>query len=233
MSKTRNCDECGKEYQYKLETSKYCSGSCRAKASQKSKGLGEVDTRTAPVAKRPELPKRLHYDIPTEISASAQFIIDQLKKDVDRWEKATNERESELKDKTKEVEKLRTELAEIKTDQRIAEQTAPGGLSGLMDSPGFQTLIEKIGPGLGVLSEKIANWMSAPTGNQIAGPPNANDPIAQFTQWLQSLDEENRILVWKLFQYLASLQPGDLAMTLGNMQNMGLLGNMWANETGT
>ena len=216
MSKKRNCDECEKEYTYKLASSKFCSGSCRAKSAIKKKGLGEV-TNSKPTVKAPE---RLRFDTPSDIGPQAQYIITQSAKEADRWERLYNETRTELKDKEKTEKQLRDELAQI-------EASAPGGFSGIMESPAFSQLLQHAGPGIGKLAEKFADWVSSSgsTAPQISGP-GGNDPLAQFAQWLASLEENTRLQVWQLMQYLSSLPPQDLEMTLMQLENMGILSPM-------
>lgn len=49
----RKCDVCGKEYEAKRKTSKYCSNTCRSRASRAHAFTGELK----PVKKRPPVQK--------------------------------------------------------------------------------------------------------------------------------------------------------------------------------
>lgn len=232
MSKTRECNECGKEYSYKLETSKFCSGTCRANAANKRKGLGDTDLPTSAPAKfiESKSPKRTEITMPDGIGPQAQYIIGQATKEADRWEKYSDELKADLKEKTKEAEKLREELNNLKNEQRIAEATGPSGLGGLMESPGFSKFLEYAGPGISKISEKLGDWITSPGKGvpQIAGPDTDNPGLNEFIQWLTALDENTRLQVWQLISYLSTLNQNDLSITLSQLQSMGMLGKMWA-----
>lgn len=226
MSKTRDCNECGKPYEYKLETSKYCSGTCRANAATKRKGLGETENPiSTPKNVDIKAPKRTEINMPDGIGPQAQFIINQATKEADRWEKYSDELKADLKEKTKEAETLRRELDTIKIEQA----SGPSGLQGVFESDGFSKLMEHAGPGIGKLSEKFADWLSSIGSGtkQISGPDTNNPGLNEFIQWLASLDENTRMQVWQLMQYLSSLNPNDLNMTLNQLQSMGMMGPMW------
>lgn len=220
MSKERDCNHCGKTYTYKLNSSKFCSGSCRASAAVKKKGLGAITT-TKPEVKTPE---RNRFDVPNDIGPQAQYIITQSNKEADRWERLYNEVRTELKEKEKAEKQLRDELAQIKTDQKIAEASAPGGLSGLMESPAMAQILQHAGPGIGKLAERFADWVAnSPSTPQISGTGGNGDGLTQFAQWLASLDEDTRLQVWQILQYLSSLPPHELQNMLIHFESMGIL----------
>ena len=206
----RTCPQCGNEFEGKANK-KFCSNTCRSKASlirmySGTNGLGTAPpTVQRPVTSGPTpLP-------PAVQDPASQFIISQLTRERDKLE-------TQLDDEKKLTKTLKEKLeAEIQAHKDFKTQTQiegiknekPGGLNGLLQQPipdgslGARA-IEAAAPAIQSLIERMT---SAQGQGQIAGAPTGS-PMAALAQWFDPLPLDVKQNVWKLFQAL-TIMPND------------------------
>lgn len=205
----------------------YCSNTCRSKASIiKNAGLGNL----VPAQKEKEneptrKPMQVDSPVLSQLPVHAQFIIDQLKKETQRWETDFKE-EREARKKLKEENRdLRNQLAEMKTEQKIKaieeEHKKPGALEGILDSP----LGQHLGPALGKLAERFVDAIpmnaGAATLTQVAGVSGEqNEQVTQISNWYIAQPAEVQEVFYKLVNDMAGKQPDELKIKMKYIKNL-------------
>ena len=192
---------CGIEFTATNPKRRYCSNGCRGRHSIERSAMAGMESRE---------PVELSA---TGLSPQAQYIIRDLEKRSDRWERLYDEATGEIKDLLKERDELRNALATVKTDQRIRdiENARPGGLGGLLDHPAVSELV----PHLGRILE---SWL-APGGapGQIAGPQGAGKS-AQIIKWLGMLPSDVQDNIYRMLDELSKIQ--DVATVNNTIQRI-------------
>lgn len=197
------CKQCGKPFEAKRKDKIYCEDTCKNLASferrvKRQSGLGFLETK------------------PTDFSQNSGYnsadpwIIKQL-------EAQLLERKNEvisLKTDKKEVEdnlrKTKEELAELKTNIRIADierkNAKPSGLAGFADqaAPLFQALEIK-GEHAIALLDRVATIFGKPLQKQIATGEDTNSDVAQIITWLNALDDNYRASVLQLLTAISAI----------------------------
>lgn len=217
---TKTCKHCGNEFE-KLKHYRYgnyCSGSCSVKAARiKRKSLGNIQPETftqSAINLKPEtqnpatkfidtpLPKLPAPTLPANAdSTSAQFMLQWLAKDRDRYETAYNS-ERELRKKLRdEKDKLEKEFEKYKYEQQLEKisNSKPSGLQGISENPLILKLAEHAGPALGKILERLAE----PGAPQLAGAEN--NAALSFAQWLATKQPETQQYLIKMLSALAQL----------------------------
>lgn len=229
--KTRNCDlpSCGKEYTYKLGSSKYCSGTCRAKASVLN-GVAQptdketTDERITSVKRTAQTP--VYDPSGTIISPQAQFMINQLEKESARWEKLYEEERGKKSKVKKELEKITKELTDLQKDNAISDATKPTGLNGIMESPGFAALAPYLGPLVQRFGERGIDLITG-NGGKIAGAEETDvqeSPIASIATWFSSLGESTKAQVLAFMKFLSTQDETSVARIMAQIQASGMMG---------
>lgn len=223
--KTRNCDHCKKEYQYKLGSSKYCSGTCRAKASVlngaqlvRPEVVTDEESRISPA------PVRASLELSPAISDQARFMIRQLEKECDRWEAAFKE-EKEKKSKVKKtLEKVEKELSELKQEIAIDSATAPSGLQGIVESEGFKQLAPFIGPVLQKLGERLLVPGEGNSAQMEGAGENNSSPISGISEWFNSLSDSTKTQILSFMQFLSKQDETSVARIMAQISASGMMG---------
>jgi len=187
---TKKCEflGCEKTFEAKRKDKRFCSATCRAKHSIiSSSRMGAITDTPKPEVrktKEPEssLPPRTSMPMPGNLDSNGQFIFNMLNRDIDRFEKAFHEERQKKKKAREEADKLRTELAELKTDLRIrdieTENKKPSTLDGLKES--FTSLLDhpNIGPHVGNF---VGNLLNGGMAGGMGQFPAAGDEETQHT----------------------------------------------------
>lgn len=193
---------CSKEFEAR-EGKKYCCGSCRAKASVYNKTQHTLGNIPAQETTPKQFGFKPSFNMPTD-PASA-FIIEQLKKERDRWESEYREEKATAKKLKEEKEALEKKIMTMENDQRIAqiENAKPSGLNGLLETPGGQKLLEICAP-------MIQRMIEAPTAApaQMGGTPAG--PAALFETWFRKLGMSTQQTVWLMLQGLSNMPETEL-----------------------
>ena len=191
----RKCEleSCGKEFVPKNDRAKYCSPSCNATASKIRTAMKHG--MTVPALGGIEHQANPLFAIPPH----AVMMIDMIKKECDRWEKAYD----------KEVEKR--EAAEKKYNDlkdEVAQDENPKGLQGFV-----QNNTEIISKALDHLGPVLAGWLTPKNGapspkvlegaaeQQLTG--NTAQYVKLFAEWMAKLNEQSQANVWHLLSLLA------------------------------
>jgi hypothetical protein len=197
-AKTRNCDHCGKEYAYNLASSRFCSSPCRAANAKKnprqqsSMNFMEPQQGNAPVSQQSAPDNTLLSGLGKLqqmffMPPHAQYMIDHLKKEADRWENRSEE-------ERKKREKAEEELKQLKLD--MEKQQNPGGLQGFAEkNPDI------IGKLIDVLGPKVASLIPEPSPQQQIAGPGGNgltEPLQQLIQWTASMPPETQESFWQM-----------------------------------
>lgn len=221
-----NLPSCSKEFAPR-KGKIYCSNTCRSKASIiKTSGLGNlVQTEIKKEdASTPKASPAIDHSVMNQMPAHAQFIIRQLEKESDRWEKAYNEQKKKRSDLIEQLTKIQTELAELKTEQKInsieQEHKKPGALQGILDSP----LGQHIGPALGKLAERFVDSIpmeAAPAAiAQIAGTGPVGEELTQINNYYTSQPRETQEVIYAMLNTAAGLQPDEAKVKFQYIKNL-------------
>lgn len=215
---TYTCKQCGTDFtpqysmmQHRIDT-KFCCDDHRKQWNAEHRkprkpALGNTQptqpaTSQATTFIDTPLPKLPAPTLPANAdSTSAQFMLQWLAKDRDRYETAYNN-ERELRKKLRdEKERLEKEFEKYKFDQQIEKisNSKPGGLSGLSENPLVMKLIDHVGPALGKIAERLAE----PGAPQLAGAEN--NAALSFAQWLATKQPDTQQYLIKMLNALAML----------------------------
>ena len=165
------------------------------------------------------------------VDLQTQYVFNMLNKEADRFEEAAKEQKQKAEKLLAENEKLREELAQIKTDQRIAEVEAehakPTGLQGITDSLKGILDNQYIGP---VIGDVIRGFMSGglrlpQAGAAGGGVGELNEAVVEVLQWFSTQDaqvQQNfKLLVDALNAVQDKARVPDLLARLVNVINQG------------
>jgi len=258
MIKTCENTECNKEFNATRSKSKYCSRICSAQHAAKL-GLNKPGSRALRGLETPELfpkppevkpevkevkkektkvvlddvPKRSErMSLPTgNMDIQTQFVFTMLNKEIDRFEDSAKEQKHKAEKLLTENEKLREELAQLKTDQRIKEiedqNAKPGGLQGITDSLKGILDNQYIGPVIGdVIRGFMSGGMRLPAMTGAAGGVGElNETVVEVLQWFSTqnaqVQQNFKLLVDALNAVQDKARVPDLLARLVNVINQG------------
>lgn len=234
----RTCVQCGKAYDTSTSNSPnlFCSEVCRHKHQRVRKkqkidqlrqqaqsalngnnGNGESSSPVAIVEEKlpvqnskPVSDRQATMHITSSMPPHMALMVDLLKKEATRWEKAYQEEKASKKRLAIDNQALRDRLKEI-------ELKKPTGLQGLAESPLMKDLLPFVGPALGRLAEGIAN-AAMPGAGQIAGTNGQLDAqlekeVHDINQWYISLPRQQQQEVFAILDMLANAKSPE-AMSL-------------------
>lgn len=210
----RQCNDCGKEYEALLSTSKYCSGTCRSRAStertraERTERTGFGNIPHAQKVEREEVPelKRTTLPPPPGADPASQFIIATQDKEIKRFEDLYNKERDARKELKKANEDLRDKVRQMETDKKIADATVPekGQLQGIMESPVLQGLLPFIGPAIQEMSvamvQRVKDRVNNPAAPAGVAGVDGQSPIGQFMAWLSGQPDDVQQYVWEVLQ---------------------------------
>ena len=233
MIKTCINPNCKKEFNSRRSIIKYCSVACsnQHKADKIKTALSglkgpvtdaapELFPKPAPVAEvKKEKTKVVMDDVPARTKTTlmppgnmdlqTQFVFTMLNKEVDRFEDAAKEQKQKAEKLLAENEKLREELAQLKTDQRIAEieseHAKPGGLQGFTQSLSGLLDNQFIGP---VIADTIRGFMGGGM-RALATQPGADqlsETVVEVLQWFSAQDATVQASFQQLVKALNAVQ---------------------------
>jgi hypothetical protein len=226
-AKTRNCNHCGKEYNYKLDSSLYCGSTCRAMAGEKKSkdsASGVYETESAKPGKSGGADSRFAMAAYTGLQPQAVYIIKDQERKIDRLEKEIDDKKSKLETIRAEKEKLQNEIATIKTDYRIKEieDKKPTGLQGLKESGILEMFMPYVGPGLGKLVDKLVDGGSSLQISGVDGQLDgeASQEMQNIARWYGALPKEGQKMVYHVIDGFANVQPEQLGSVLQQILNL-------------
>ncbi len=223
--KNRNCDQCGKDYEYKLSTSKFCSDICRVKYSNLHKGEKKESTseETKPAKVLNGLTVQQQQALPS-LPPAAQYIINHQEKEIKRWEDQYKEEVADHKKLREQYQALKDEIATLKTDQKIEEMAKPSGLDGIMEHPVVVALMPHIGPSIGKLLDKhlVGEGMSTTQMMGIEGQLDGEPAqwAKSMLQWYVGLPVEAQAAFAGLVNELTKVTPNELPNTIAKIINV-------------
>ena len=218
-----SCQDCGDEFMPTAKHQRFCSDICRVRNFNKNKKLGAT-TMNAEEPHTPVQVSKAFNSLPG-IPVHAQYVIDAQKREIEQWEKQFEKANKKLDEKTAEVEKLRDQLATIKTDRQIEEIRGqkPSGLNGLMESPVFKELMPHIGPALGRIADKLADAVPMPDTAAPVTPQQQllgmDAQLQSIAEWYAEQTEETKTAVFNFMNRLAQLQPTVIVAKLSSALN--------------
>lgn len=219
MKETRKCAHCSKDFEASRKDKKYCSDTCRSKASLTSRGLGATTIE-------PQKPDRLEIDTRVPgVDVRTQFVIDALTRDRDRWERQYDTVVAENKLQRDRIDEQKETITKMETDKRIADMAGPkkSTLDGLGENPMVIKLLEIAGPAIGSALQKLSDAVPTPGAapmQQVQGL-DANNPAVAFMQWLSQQPESVQRSVIELLVALTRIQDENTLMSkLGQIENM-------------
>lgn len=227
MSTLTTCAQpgCGKQFEGR-KGKVYCSSTCRSKASIMRTLSGIVDNEKPEAAgntnNEQQTNKTDQHRSPIKITGTISPIEAQLLlKEADRWESAYKEKKASLKKAKEQIENLRHELAEIKSEQKLKsiedEYKKPSGLDGILESPLGQQLMPHIGPVLGRLLERAVDAGTAPG---VAGTDGGQPLGVLIAQYIASLPEDVQDNFRIAFEYMAGRTHEEVRMMANNIKQM-------------
>lgn len=259
MIKTCQNPKCKKQFNARRNIVQYCGVPCANqhkadKIKEALQGLNITNDAATPQAElfpKPEVkePKEVKKektkvvmdDLPKRTERSSlslgnvdlqtQYVFNMLNKEADRFEDAAKEQKQKAEKLLAENEKLREELAQIKTDQRIAameaEHAKPTGLQGITESLKGILDNQYIGPVIGdVIREFMSGGLRLPqAGAAGGGVGELNETVVEVLQWFSTQDaqvQQNfKLLVDALNAVQDKARVPDLLARLVNVINQG------------
>lgn len=166
-------------------------------------------------------PPRMDISKPAAQDIHTQWVFESQRKEIDRWEKAYHDEVAARKKLHEENDKLRSDLAELKTDVRIKkmedEHRKPSGLQGFTSSMEGFLNNPHIGPHIGALVGKILGTVTG----QLGAP--SSDETAQAAQqimgWYQTQSHDVQQAFNDLINGIAGVEPARLPQVLRQMVN--------------
>lgn len=173
-TKVKNClyDGCGKEFEYKQDTAKYCSTRCKNKHLNQKKGLGSVSNM--PDIKNPLLiPDNANYA--NYGNAIPQWLFQEKISTI-------NKLQAELQTAISEARRLENENRDLKHDIKLTQvkhdleaNSKPSPLNGIAEAASTPEGLTAIINGIGMLLQQ----RSAPAQPSQLASPATTDPAKQ------------------------------------------------------
>jgi hypothetical protein len=188
---------CNNEFEQR-DGKKYCSGSCRAKASILNRAsLGNLPTMAANQAHS----TKANFNIQSDPTSA--YIISHLTGERDRWMNDFNKEREARKKLKEEKEALEKKIRDMEYEQRIAaiENAKPSGLNGLLSTPAGEKLLEAAAP----LIQRMLEAQPA----QIAGT-NGQTPAALFEAWFSKLSMQGKQIIWDMLKIFSTMPEAEL-----------------------
>lgn len=201
-----NCKECGKEMDIlRLNNpfpKKYCSRSCRHRSARKN--LRGIDT----VIASPQQSTFSNQQSSFKADPQSTFIISELTKDRDRWEKSFNDEKAKREKLKEQKEELEKKITEIQNENRIAaiESAKPSGLSGILQSDAGSKLLEMCAPFI----QRMMEAQPQQAQPQMTGTDGHQTPAVMFEGWFTKLSMSTRQTVWNMLQAFTIMPDADL-----------------------
>lgn len=252
-----DCKKENRQFNARRSSTKYCSHECSnehhpshlRKASlggPQSSLESKLPDYEIPVTQKPEpmkkeqiqddedevkVPKRQPIPLPQNMDFATQLAFSMMQRELDRSEREALEFKKKAKNRRIELEKTRTELAELKTEQRInqieTENKKPSGLQGFTDS--FKGLLDNqyIGP---VVAQFLQGMMpGGMTGlpqqaGAEGGDPEAQQALVDIFNWFAVQDKPVQMQFKELVDALNSndkVRIPDLITRLLNVLKQG------------
>lgn len=257
IKRTCALSSCGKEFTPTDSKQKYCCTAHRNKAIyEKKKSMGSfVDADAAqssaqndsaqknPPAQTFTEPKQ-HRDlaIPSGLSPTAVFIIDNLKEQRDDWKAEWKEEREARRKLLAEKERLEKEIRDFKHERELADirNEKPSGLNGLMESPVMKELSPHIGPAIGeflmgiakVGTSKIAGMAPPPVPGAEGLSGVSADIMSATASWLSQLSEETQRAFMQMMTPIMGMDEQTALYYITNIINLIQHGST-ARQTGT
>ena len=220
---TKQCRHCGNDFQSHRNHATFCSKSCRSAYGHEQRKLNGTDTGAVNkttvqgeiFSKPTQPPKAAQVQIMSTLPPAAALMVDLIRKESDRWETAYN-KEREARHALKAAnEKLRNELAEIKTDIRIKEieSKKPGGLDGVMENPMFQQVVI---PALGKLVDRFVSgpMQIGSADGQLDG--EARNQLTSINAWYATLEPAEQDALYQILTTFANAPTPEQRLELIN-----------------
>lgn len=192
MKIERECanKKCAKLFEPKRTDQLYCSDSCKVSVYRKRKSLGQVQQTKVPATMKPQ-----SLTPPEPLNASAQFIIDELTRQRNKYENQVTAHEAEIK-KLRE-EKIQLEKERDKFERELNEK--PSGLAGFFsNSENVSKTVEQIPTVIAGVVELVKS-MRSESGTQMGQLP---------------AQKEHDLIVW-LKQQTPTIQQGFIDIVKG------------------
>lgn len=212
---------CGKEFEPQKPNQEHCSPWCRRQhniakkvippAAPAQPGLqGNLFKKTED--EKPVM-KRERISAPSGLDIQTQYVFNMLQKDVDRWESEAKDNNKRAEKYKEEADKLRNQLAEIKTEEKIKEierqHEKPSGLSGLLDQAKGLFDNQYTGPVVADILRGLFNpagGLMMNAQNQLAGDEETNAAVMELLQWFAHQDKPVQMSFATLITALNTVQ---------------------------
>lgn len=240
---------CGVEFEPNDSKQKYCSTKHRNKhLYEKKKTMGNL-VNPESAQSQPQQPAQTftepkqHRDltIPSGLSHTALFIIDNLKEQRDDWKSEWKEERDARRKLLIEKEQLEKEIRNLKHEYEIKEirSEKPSGLNGLMESPAMKELMPSIAPALGEFlmgiakagTSKIAG-MAAPVAGAEGMAGVGADIMSATASWLSHVSEPTQQAFMQMMTPIMSMDEQSAMYYISNIINLIQRGTT-ARQTGT
>lgn len=173
--------------------------------------------------------------IPSGLSPTAIFIIENLKDQRDDWKSEWKEERDARRKLISENEALEKQLRDLKHEHEIQEIRGekPSGLNGLMGSPAMKELSPHIGPALGEFLMGIAKvGTSKMAGLSTSTPSNEGGNLESIQQWVSKLSESGQQSFMEMMTSVTSMDEQTAMYYISNFINL-LQSGTTARQTGS
>jgi hypothetical protein len=239
IKRTCALPSCSSEFEPKDSKQKYCCTSHRNKhlyEKKKSMGssMGNIVNPEAQQAAEPSQaftePKQ-HRDlaVPSGLSPTAVFIIDNLKEQRDDWKAEWKEEREARRKLLAEKERLEKEIRDIKHEQQLSEirNDKPSVLNGLMQSDVMKELTPHIGPAIGEFLMGIAKVGTSKLAGMAAVPGapggmsgTSPDIMSATASWLSKVSEPTQQAFMQMMTPLMGMDEQTAMYYISNIINL-------------
>lgn len=179
--------------------------------------------------------------IPSGLSPTALFIIDNLKEQRDDWKAEWREEREARRKLLAEKERLEKEIRDFRHERELSDirNEKPSGLSGLMESPVMKELTPHIGPALGEFLmgiAKVGTSKMAGMGTPVPGAPGMagvpTDIMSATASWLSQVSEQTQQAFMQMMTPIMGMDEQLAMYYLSNIINL-IQNGTTARQTGT
>lgn len=244
---TRNCNECGTEYETRHPASMYCSGRCRQRALRSrhpnEQPKQEQPSQTIPLMNAPQpKPESSVKEVTEEkidktekrnpsirpkfsnLPPDVAIGVSLLERELNRVEDMYREERGKRKKIQEKYERLKDEVKDERHANQLAgiEAAKPDLVERIMSGFGQlpQPLVESLAPALGRLMDKVVPPSQPGVAGQLQGGEQMDPMTADLIRWIAAQPEQTRELLFHVIGKLMGLDQEKLPATLMQFLNL-------------
>lgn len=226
-ARTRNCNECGKEYPFTRSTSKFCTNKCKDihNAKIRANNMGATPAAT-PQKEKPV--DRVAKSLLAGLDPATQIAVDLLKEDRDNWKTQYKDAVDEKKALEATVKELEKQLLDKQHTLQGLEDQQPNAVQKFLGSiPSAWT--EAMAPAFGEVAKKLVALIPSGGGGMagVNGQLDAeqNTKLEDINKWFCVIPKELQDQVYNILGVIATADTpeklNDILTKISNLLNNG------------